>query len=97
MGFFDDMQKIAGLWMSKSGRTWTGTIDTAEIPRSGVMRLVLIPNDKEGNEKRPDFQLFIGANKRTGPGQFRADKQIDEARKAHSEAQQQQGDEDIPF
>jgi hypothetical protein len=78
------MTEVAGLWLSKSGKSWTGKVDFDKVKAGsfkGVRRFVLLPNKKKKDgDNKPDFQLWLGDERRTGEGQFKTDQAIDRAR-----------------
>lgn len=51
-----DLIEIGALWSHRSGKGASGKL--------GKGRIVLLPNDKRGNDRAPDWRLFIAPDNR---------------------------------
>lgn len=53
--------EIGALWLSQGSAK---SIATGNLGGKGGARLVLLANDKRGNEKAPDWRLFVAPDER---------------------------------
>lgn len=78
MGNWDEeMVELGGLWLSKTGKSWTGTIDHEKLANAKPpFRVMLLKNHRrvEGDNK-PAFRLILNTSQPRGD--FRAEQEED--------------------
>lgn len=81
MAWDDEMAELGGLWLTKSGKAWHGTLDATKLEGlKPPLKLLLTKNAKhEPGDNKPAFRLFV--RKVDKPqGSFKAEQAADQGR-----------------